>query len=164
MLGSIEKERKLPQFGRRYNVTFFNKMYPLSWLAQYSPIEHFIVFWHLALPATEGSWHRVPGVTKSLCVPTSVFTFLRGLEGRAALLFFSSPVTNGLWQAPRRSKQKLLELVGARSAPCPWSWGRGWNVILSEGTQWLSSGSDRFWEATFLGDKQTPMTAMEGSC
>lgn len=143
MLGSIEKGRKLPQFGRRHNVTFFNKMYPLSWLARCSPSEHFIVFCHLALPAREGSWHCVPEVTKSLCVPTLVFTFLQGFEGRAALLFFSSPVTNGLWQAPRRSEQKLLKLVGARGARCPWGWGWGWKAILSEGTQRLSPGSGR---------------------
>ena len=125
MLGSIEKGRTLPQFGRRHNVTSFNKMHPLSWLARCSPVEHFIVFCHLAPPAREGSWHSIPEVTKSQCVPTPVFTFLRGFEGRAALLFFSSPVTNGLWQAPRRSEQELLELVGARSATCPWGWGQG---------------------------------------
>lgn len=125
MLGSIEKGRKLPQLGRRHNVAFFNKMHPLSRLAQCNPTEHFIVFCYLPLPAWEGSWHSVPEVTKSLCVHTLVFTFLRGFEGRAALLFFSSPVTNGLWQAPRRSEQKLLELVGVRSATCPWGWGQG---------------------------------------
>ena len=125
MLGSIEKGRKLPQLGRRHNVAFFNKMHPLSRLAQCNPTEHFIVFCYLPLPAWEGSWHSVPEVTKSLCVHTLVFTFLRGFEGRAALLFFSSPVTNGLWQAPRRSEQKLLELVGIRSATCPWGWGQG---------------------------------------
>ena len=51
MLGSIEKGRKLPQFGRRHNVAFFNKMHPLSRLAQCNPTEHFIVFCHLTLPA-----------------------------------------------------------------------------------------------------------------
>lgn len=125
MLESIEKGRKLPQFGRSHNVAFFNKMHPLSPLAQCNPTEHFTVFCHLTLPASEGGWHCVPGVTKSLCVHTLVFTFLRGFEGRAALLFFSSPVTNGLWQAPRRSEQNLLELVGAISATCPWGWGQG---------------------------------------
>lgn len=124
MLESIEKGRKLPQFGRSHNVAFFNKIHPLSQQAQCNPTEHFTVFCHLTLPASEGSWHRVPGVTKGLCVHTLVFTFLRGFEGRAALLFFSSPVTNGLWQAPRRSEQNLLELAGATSATCPWGGGR----------------------------------------
>lgn len=158
MLGNIEEGRKLPQFGRRHNVTFFNKMHPLSWLARCSPVEHFIVFHHLALPAREGSWHGVPEVTKSLCVPTLVFTYLRGFEGRAALLFFSSPVTNGLWQAPRRSEQELLELVGARCAACPRGWGQGSRKPLclkapSEGPLVLAE------KVTF---QRTSMIGMEG--
>lgn len=159
MLGSIEKGRKLPQFGRRHNVTFFNKMHPLSWLARCSSVERFIVFCHLAPPAREGSWHSVPEVTKSPCVPTPVFTFLRGFEGRAALLFFSSPVTNGLWQAPRRSEQELLELVGARSATCPWGWGQGGRTQFC-----LKAPSDCGKENHFSGDKQMSRIGMEGKC
>lgn len=88
MLGSIEKGRKLPQFGRRHNVTFFNKMYPLSWLALMQPKWAFHCILSVTLPAREGSWHCVPGVTKSLCVPTRFSHSSEGLRGEL-LCYFS---------------------------------------------------------------------------
>lgn len=155
MLGSIEKGRKLPQFGRRHTVTFFNKMYPLSWLARCGPIEHFIVFCHLALPAREGSWHCVPEVTKSLCVPTLVFTFLRGFEGRAALLFFSSCHKWSLTGAQRvwaRTSWFLLEVPHALGIE-----GRR-GVCLKSASDCPQAQAEK---GHFSGDKHPSMTGME---
>lgn len=155
MLGSIEKGRKLPQFGRRHNVTFFNKVYPLAWLVLMQPNWAFHCILSLR-PASQKkqltlwTW----GYKEPMC-PHSGFHIPQRVWGESCFVIFSSPVINGLWQAPRRSEQKLLELVGARSANAHGGGGRGRKAILSEGAQWLSPGSGRE-KPLFMGQANIP--------
>lgn len=143
MLGSIEKGRKLPQFGRRHNVTFFNKMHPLSWLVWCSPIEHFIVFGHLALPAREGSWHCTWCYKEPMCPHTGFHIPQRVWRESCFVIFLKSCHKWSLTGA-----QKVWARTGGAGwhQKCPMPWGRKAGV-RKEGTQWLSPH--------FLGDKRT---------
>lgn len=82
---------------------------------------------HCVLLLTLPAWKAADTVqvTKSLCVTLWFSHSSEGSRGELLCYFSQNPVTNSLWQAPRRSEQKLLELVGVRSATCPWGWGQG---------------------------------------
>lgn len=162
MLGSIEKGRKWPQFGRRHNVTFFNKMYPLSWLALMQPKWAFHCILSVTLPAREGSWPCVPGVTKSLCVPTRFSHSSEGLRGE--LLCYFSQVLSQMF-VDRRPE-------GLRNAAGP-GWrqqchmpmgagGRGGKQFrLREPSDWLFPGSDSK-KPSFQGTCRHPWLEWKG--
>lgn len=163
MLGSIEKGRKLPQFGRRHNVTFFNKMHPLSWLARCSPIEHFIVFGHLALPAgrrqlTLCTW----GYKEPVC-PHSGFHIPQRVWGESCfVIFLKSCHKWSLTGAPK---------VWARTA------GAGWRQKCHMPMRVGGQGVERYsvwrhpvtipqhWQrkATFQGTSKRPWLEWKGS-
>ena len=157
MLGSIEKGRKLPQFGRRHNVAFFNKMHPLSRLAQCNPTEHFIVFCHLTLPAREVGWHSVPEVTKSLCVHTG-FHIPQRVRGESCFVIFLKSCHKRSLTGAQKVWAKTAGAGWRQKCHMPTGVGAGWQkVILYEGIQWGQSpvaGRDTH----FSGDQQTSVT------
>lgn len=139
MLGSIEKGRKWPQFGRRHNVTFFNKMYPLSWLALMQPKWAFHCILSVTLPAREGSWPCVPGVTKSLCVPTRFSHSSEGLRGE--LLCYFSQVLSQMFFDRRPEGLRNAAGPGWRQQchmPMGAGGGGGKQFRLRKPSDWLS--------------------------
>lgn len=90
MLGSIEKGRKLPQFGRRHNVAFFNKMHPLSLTSTMQPNWAF----HCVLSLNPASLRRqLTQCTCSYKEPMCPHWFSHSSEGsRGELLCYFSQV------------------------------------------------------------------------
>lgn len=100
------------------------------------------------------------GYKEPMCAHSS-FHIPQRAWGRAALLFFPSPVTNGHWQAPRKPEQELAEL-GWRQK-CYMSIGLGDRGQKEVPPKAPSDGALALEKIiSFSGDKQTSVSGMEG--